>query len=214
MDVNLLVVGGKSAGKKIPIQVPKFFIGRGDDCHLQAGSDQVSRHHAVLIVEEGFVAVRDFGSKSGTFVNQERIKTERELKTGDRLKIGPLEFEIELGVRLGGKKKPKVQNVAEAVVRSAKASQPMDEDDFDLGDIFGEDDSDQPEEAPPPSAPSPAAAKAENRVDAQAAEPVQPPKQPKQPGIVGRFATKEPPVGSSREAADQILKELFKQQRK
>lgn len=217
MEVSLLVVGGKNAGKKIPVAPPKFFIGRGEDCHLQAGSDQVSRHHAVVIVEEGFVAVRDLGSKSGTFVNQERVKTQRELKNGDRLKTGPLEFEVELAVGVGGKKKPKIQNVAEAVTRSAQAGRPLGEDDFDLADIFGEDASDDVDEASPPDRPEPASVEGQTRIDLEAAEGARPPKQrkpQKKPGLVGRFESNKPIADSSREAADQVLRELFKQKRK
>jgi len=37
---------------------------------------------------------RDFGSKNGTQVNGERVEGERAFEAGDKLKIGPLEFEL------------------------------------------------------------------------------------------------------------------------
>lgn len=128
MDVKLIVVGGKHPGQEIPVPGPKFFIGRSEDCQLRPRSDMVSRNHCVILMEEGFVAVRDFGSKNGTFVNGERVKTERELKAGDRLKVGPLEFEVQLGVSISGKKKPKVHNVHEAAARTVESAHNSDKD--------------------------------------------------------------------------------------
>src|SRR5207237_1011414 len=40
--------------------------------------------------------VRDFDSTNGTYVNEERVHGERELHNEDRLKVGPLEFRVEL----------------------------------------------------------------------------------------------------------------------
>ena len=132
MDIKLVVVGGANAGQEVPVPGPKFFIGRAEDCQLRPRSDQVSRYHAAILVEEGFVAVRDFGSRNGTFVNGERVRTERELKNGDQLRLGPLEFEVWLAVEVGGKKKPKVHSVSEAAARTAEAGTEGDIDIFDL----------------------------------------------------------------------------------
>ena len=77
-----------------PITIPQFMIGRAEDCHLKPRSELISRYHRALLVESAYVAVRDLGSKNGVYVNGERIGVEQELKQGDRLAIGPLEFEI------------------------------------------------------------------------------------------------------------------------
>ena len=97
MELKLKVVEGKNAGQEIAVAGKKFFIGRAEDCHLRPGSDLISRHHCVLLIEDGYVGVRDFGSKNGTYVNDERVVGERELKAGDRLLVGPLRFEVQLG---------------------------------------------------------------------------------------------------------------------
>jgi len=128
VEVKLIVVGGKSAGRAVPVTGPKFLIGRAPECHLRPQSDRVSRRHAVILLREGAVAVRDLGSSNGTFVNDERIDSERELKTGDHLKIGPLEFEVQLSVSLGGKRKSKVHNVQEAAARTVESAADKDED--------------------------------------------------------------------------------------
>src|SRR5436190_1583650 len=120
MDLKLKIVGGKNAGQEIRVPGKKFFIGRSEDCHLRPGSDLISRHHCVLLVDEGYVALRDFGSKNGTYVNGERVVNERELKAGDCVRVGPLEFEVQMSTGLGGKKRPPVSDLKEAAARTAE----------------------------------------------------------------------------------------------
>ena len=94
MKVELKVVSGSRAGMSIPITGAQFMIGRAEDCQLKPRSELISRYHCALLTEASYVAVRDLGSKNGVYVNGERIGVEQELKNGDRLAIGPLEFEI------------------------------------------------------------------------------------------------------------------------
>ncbi len=128
MDMKLKVLEGKNAGKEIPVKAKKFLIGRAEDCHMRPGSELISRHHCAILVEEGYLGIRDFGSKNGTFVNDERVVGERELKTGDRLAIGPLKFEIHVAHNIGAKKQPPVEDVKDAVTRTATnaAKDPLD----------------------------------------------------------------------------------------
>jgi predicted component of type VI protein secretion system len=128
MDLKLRVLEGKNAGQEIAVNCKKFFIGRAEDCHLRPGSDLISRHHCVLLADDGYLGIRDFGSKNGTFVNDERVVGERELKPGDQLTIGPLRFEIHISHGLGGKKRPPVGDIKEAAARTAQdaAQDPMD----------------------------------------------------------------------------------------
>lgn len=143
MDVKLIVSAGKNAGQALSVAGPKFFIGRSEECQLRPHSDQVSRHHCVILVDEGYVGIRDFGSKNGTFVNGSRVKMEQELRNGDQLQIGPLEFEVQLSVSVGGKKKPKVQSVGEAAARTVQSAKSAPagagaDDEIDLEDILSE----------------------------------------------------------------------------
>lgn len=140
MEVRLVISSGKNAGRVVPVTGERFFIGRAEDCHLRPNTDLVSRHHCVITVEDGFVTVRDFGSRNGTFVNGERIRGEEELNNGDSLSIGPLKFKVELVVEMTGQKKPKVENVQEAASRTVESSSeaPLkDGDEFDLSDWLG-----------------------------------------------------------------------------
>ncbi|MCG8584673.1 MAG: FHA domain-containing protein [Pirellulales bacterium] len=141
MDVRLRVVAGANDGQEVAIAGPKFFVGRAEDCHLRPKSEMVSRHHCALIVEGSTVALRDFGSKNGTFVNGERVGGEQVLSPGDEVSIGPLRFEIVIEHEVGGKKKPKVKDMQEAAMRTANSSEP-DVDDVSqwlMGDAGGSD---------------------------------------------------------------------------
>jgi len=131
MDLKLKVVEGKNAGQEIPVHGKKFMIGRAEDCNMRPGSELISRHHCVLLVEDGYLAVRDFGSKNGTYVNQERVVGERELKPGDRLAVGPLQFEIHVAHNIGAKKRPPVGDIKEAAARTAHDAQAA-QDPFDV----------------------------------------------------------------------------------
>lgn len=122
MQVKLKVLGGSHAGKEIKISLAKFFIGRGEDCHLRPQSDLISRHHCALIVENGAVIARDLKSRNGTLVNGEKIAGDMQLKAGDTLKVGPLEFEVMIDHTLGGTKKTKVSSVQEAAERVSQTS--------------------------------------------------------------------------------------------
>lgn len=131
MKATLKVLKGPSAGKEISIPVAKFFIGRGEDCHLRPKSDAISRHHCAIIVSDSQVAIKDFGSKNGTFLNNERVENVAIINNGDQLVVGPLSFEVVLDHSLGGTKKPKVQGVADVAERSAGKAREMDSQDDD-----------------------------------------------------------------------------------
>lgn len=129
MDVKLKVLVGANVGQDVPVPAPKFLIGRAEDCQLRPKSDLISRHHCVLLVESEMVAVRDLGSRNGTYVNDQRVVGERALKTGDRLRVGPLEFELHVAAQtvpapagLIGGKRPRVTSVREAVARTAEVA--------------------------------------------------------------------------------------------
>jgi pSer/pThr/pTyr-binding forkhead associated (FHA) protein len=106
----------------IPIPTAKFFIGRGDDCHLRPKSDAISRHHCAIVSTNNQVAIRDFGSKNGTFVNGQRIDSAYVLKSGDVLGVGPLTFEIVMETSLNTGKRPKVKSLADVAERSAQST--------------------------------------------------------------------------------------------
>ncbi|MGI6415879.1 MAG: FHA domain-containing protein [Thermoguttaceae bacterium] len=101
MDVRLVVANGRNIGHVIPITGTEFLIGRADDCHLRPRSDVISRYHCTILVKDSFVIVRDSSSKNGTFVNGRQVMGEQVLKHGDRLRVGQLEFDIDVSPAQG-----------------------------------------------------------------------------------------------------------------
>lgn len=146
MDVRLLVLSGRNAGQVISLPVECFRIGRAADCHLRPQSPLVGAHHCEILVEPGAVRLQDLGTPTGTLLNGQRVEGSRVLKNGDRLKVGPLEFEVQLSVQLGRRKRPKVQSVGEAAARAAQAAA---ENQFDPSKWLGEEEEEQQEETAP-----------------------------------------------------------------
>src|SRR5580692_2424763 len=97
LQAKLKVVGGRHHGRIIPLATKKFLIGREQDCHLRPNSELVSRHHCVFTVDDFSVHVRDLGSTNGTFVNDQRVRGEILLNSGDRIRVGKLDFELAIG---------------------------------------------------------------------------------------------------------------------
>lgn len=151
MDVKLEILVGSSSGQKVPIAGPTFLIGRADECQLRPKSAHISRRHCEIAQQDSRAVIRDLNSRTGTWINGVRIPVDRavELKSGDKIKIGPLEFAVHLTHSLGGKKKPKVESLEEAAVRTAQATSAdaqvdvsqwlmPDEVDLSLGDTLEE----------------------------------------------------------------------------
>jgi len=99
MKFTLLVLtAGKQAGKKLEIKVSPFLIGRDPECHLRPASPLISKKHCAFTQRGGKVYIQDFESTNGTLVNGEPIDGECELKNNDKIKVGPIEFEVVLEV--------------------------------------------------------------------------------------------------------------------
>jgi predicted component of type VI protein secretion system len=99
MKVSLVVASGVHQGKVVPITAPQFLIGRDPQCQLRPASQAVSKQHCAVIVRDGRVFVRDFGSTNGTLVNDALVQNEeRPVVNNDSLKIGPLDFTIRIEV--------------------------------------------------------------------------------------------------------------------
>jgi len=195
--MKLIVLSGDKAGLEVPIAGPRFMIGRAEDCRLRPNSEMISRHHCAILLEDGAAVVRDFGSKNGTFVNDQRVEKQQELKTGDRLRVGPLEFEVRLPADMPANK-PQVDAAQTA----------PDDADLDISDWIGEG----------VPAGDPGAETHIGRLDFESEEqPEEAEKKPeeqkgkKKPGkATARFADgKKPSAESSRSAATEALNKLF-----
>ena len=118
MSVQLVVATGSRAGQVIPIVGDRFVVGRADDCNLKPRSELISRYHCEIFLVDGEVFVRDMGSKNGVFLNDHQITETNQLKNGDKLTIGPLEFFVTIIAEGKPQKPPKVKSVSDAVART------------------------------------------------------------------------------------------------
>lgn len=99
MKVSLVVASGAHQGKVIPITGPQFLIGRDAQCHLRPASQAISKQHCGVLVRDGQIYVKDFGSTNGTLVNDALIRAAEVMVTnGASLKLGPLDFIIHIEV--------------------------------------------------------------------------------------------------------------------
>jgi pSer/pThr/pTyr-binding forkhead associated (FHA) protein len=63
-------------------------IGRGLANDITIADPEASAIHAALEPLAGAWSVRDLSSRNGTFVNGQRVLTERPLRRGDEIRIG------------------------------------------------------------------------------------------------------------------------------
>lgn len=131
MQAILKVVGGKNDGREIKVNVPEFIIGRGETAHLKPSSDLISREHCAIRLKDGKVEIEDLGSRNGSFVNDQQLTAVHQAKSGDRLRVGRLCFEVVIDPVKPSNKKPKVKDVADVAARTAEKSKEGKPEDLD-----------------------------------------------------------------------------------
>lgn len=94
---TLIVCNGKRQGREFVLPAARITVGREQACDIRLSSSRVSRQHCTLQPDGDGLIVRDLSSRNGTFVNDRPIKGEAALVPGDRLRIGPWEFEVAIG---------------------------------------------------------------------------------------------------------------------
>ncbi len=82
----LLLDCGKVA-KQLPLGQGRCVIGRAEDTDLTLISNDVSRHHAAVVFQEGKYFIEDLNSTNGTFVNGRSV-VHYTLSPGDEISIG------------------------------------------------------------------------------------------------------------------------------
>jgi len=79
-------------GREHLLEVGSVTIGRAVSSDIVITSKRVSREHARIRQDGWRRVLEDLGSTNGTFLNEERIVTGRELRDRDRIKIGDVVF--------------------------------------------------------------------------------------------------------------------------
>ncbi len=93
-DRKLVVLSGRAKGTEFVLTKSKVEAGRESDNAICLKGKRVSRHHAVLIRDNGEYTLRDMSPRIGTLLNGRRTK-EAHLKVGDRIRIGEFEMRYE-----------------------------------------------------------------------------------------------------------------------
>jgi pSer/pThr/pTyr-binding forkhead associated (FHA) protein len=132
----VLVMFHEQERREFPLTGQKSIIGRRQECHLRIPTGDVSRQHCVVVLRGDMLHVTDLGSANGTYVNGTRI-AETELKAGDRLRVGPVTFVVQIDGRPADIK-PEQAGPPTAVAPTAAAAAPAaagaEAETFELGD--------------------------------------------------------------------------------
>ena len=67
-------------------------VGRDRDYTIRIDSPSVSRHHARILVVQGKATVEDLGSKNGTYVNEEAVRTPVALEDRVEIRVGSVKM--------------------------------------------------------------------------------------------------------------------------
>lgn len=95
MDIKLIVQKPKTSLREVKLRRPRTVVGRKKGCKVRIRAGGVSRIHCVLLRQDNQIVVKDLTSTNGTFVNGQRV-TMAELQAGDVLRVGPLQFMIQI----------------------------------------------------------------------------------------------------------------------
>jgi S-DNA-T family DNA segregation ATPase FtsK/SpoIIIE len=95
--VELVVVGGPSAGRRMPLQPGSQVLGRAGHADIGLDDGSVSREHARLDVEGTTVRVTDLRSRNGTFIEGQAITSTEVLEPGRVLEVGSTLLSVETG---------------------------------------------------------------------------------------------------------------------
>ncbi len=115
-------------GIKFEIVAGKQLIGRGTHCDVIIDHNSVSREHAeVEVMSNGKVILTDKRSRNGTFVNDSQLADSTEIRVGDLVRIGAVEFRI-LDSSVGDKDQfPEIESPS-LVSKSMKSLTAVEED--------------------------------------------------------------------------------------
>lgn len=91
---KLVVLSGRTKGAAFVLTEPQVNAGSESDNAICLKGKRVSRHHVVLVRNNGEYTLRDVSPRIGTLLNGRRTN-EAHLKVGDRIRIGEFEMRYE-----------------------------------------------------------------------------------------------------------------------
>ncbi len=88
-----------TTNKPVDLEADEVIIGRHGAADIRIPDMSVSRYHAVLCVSNGVWRVIDLDSKSGTYVNGQRVQEQKTLNAGDEIRFGTKAMVLKRRVR-------------------------------------------------------------------------------------------------------------------
>ncbi len=85
---------GKSAYTVLNVSAASMILGRAPDCDVVLDHPMVAHRHAKISRSGDSLVVADLGTKTGTFVNGNRIQGSVKIKVGDLIRVGSYSFHI------------------------------------------------------------------------------------------------------------------------
>ncbi len=92
---KVTILSGRRSGESLDLAPGEHQIGTGSAAAIQLRDKDVSFKHAKLVVDGEAVFLEDLKSKSGTFVNGERVDARVALRNLDTVSVGQAELRIE-----------------------------------------------------------------------------------------------------------------------
>jgi pSer/pThr/pTyr-binding forkhead associated (FHA) protein len=165
----------------------------------------ISKRHCSVLIKGGQVFVQDFDSTNGTFINDEQIKGEVQVKDGDTLKLGPLSFKLVIeGMPAPSKPTPPPKPKLEAALSDEDAAAAMLSVDEETGEVSATSTATSGDEIPGGSTVMEIPAFAATQEAAKEEKPEEKKPDPK----------KKPATGAAQNAAQAILDKLRQGKRK
>ena len=85
----------RSGDRVLTLHPGAWAVGRLPTAGIFVNDSEVSRQHAIVHVDEGGVELEDLKSRNGSFVNGVQVVGRFQLRPGDRLRFGLVEFVLE-----------------------------------------------------------------------------------------------------------------------
>ena len=91
---GLVVLNGRLKGARRPLTGPMTLIGQAQGCEVRLNVQGVKPYHCAIIQSvEGYL-LRDLAGEETTFLNGKAV-LQQVLRSGDRIEVGPFQFQID-----------------------------------------------------------------------------------------------------------------------
>jgi pSer/pThr/pTyr-binding forkhead associated (FHA) protein len=94
---RLVLLSEGMTGRTYDLTIERTTVGRVEGNAFTIPEPSVSSRHCEILMRGPDIVVKDLNSTNGTFINNEPVKDEAVLKTGQVLRLGTIEMRLESG---------------------------------------------------------------------------------------------------------------------